>query len=141
MGILFGVGTISVLLFNGISIGSIGGHLTALGFTETFWPFVAGHSSFELLAIVICGAAGLRIAKPIIAPGQYSRIDALKIAGRESVILVIGAMFMLTVAAFIEAFWSSSSFLPIPIKLIAGVLLWVAVIYFFVTAGRTRYER
>lgn len=136
MGVLLGIGTIIMILYNGVMIGGIAGYLTRLGYTETFWPFVSGHSAFELTAIVICGAAGLRLAQPIIAPGRYSRADALKLAGRESIELVLGAALMLVVAAFIEAFWSPSGWTPIPVKYAAAGFFWLTVVLYLSRAGR-----
>ncbi|WP_331351678.1 stage II sporulation protein M, partial [Cellvibrio sp. UBA7671] len=55
-GILFGVGSIFFLVYNGLLMGAVSGHLTNAGFTETFFTFVVGHGSFELTAICISGA-------------------------------------------------------------------------------------
>lgn len=136
MGILAGLGTVFILLFNGLVIGGVAGHLTQLGFTETFWPFVAGHGSFELTAIAVSGAAGLRLAQPLYSPGQYRRMDAFRIAGKDSIQLILGAGFMTFVAAFIEAFWSSSSIIPNMVKYVVGALLWLFVIWYLAFAGR-----
>lgn len=136
MGILLGIGTILMIFYNGVMIGGVAGYLTRLGYTQTFWPFVSGHSAFELTAIVICGAAGLRLAQPIIAPGRYSRAEALKLAGRESIELVLGAALMLVVAAFIEAFWSPAGWMPIPVKYAAAGFFWFTVILYLSQAGR-----
>ncbi|MEM7363109.1 MAG: stage II sporulation protein M [Pseudomonadota bacterium] len=134
-GLVFGIGSVAMLVFNGVAIGSIAGHLTQLGYSETFYPFVSGHGAFELPAIVICGAAGLRLAKPLIARGRYSLGDALRVAGRDSVKLVMGATCLFTIAAFIEAFWSPSDIAPV-IRLSVAVLLWVLALGYFVSAGR-----
>jgi uncharacterized membrane protein SpoIIM required for sporulation len=137
-GVLAGAGTVLLLLFNGVFIGGVAGHLTQLGYRETFWPFVTGHGSFELTAIVICGAAGLVLAHGVIAPGQLSRFQALKARAAECVALVMGAALMLVVAAFIEAFWSSSG-APNEVKYAVGVLLWLFVVVYLALAGRGRY--
>lgn len=137
MGILFGVGTVFALGFNGVIIGGVAGHLTGIGYSGTFWPFVSGHSAFELTALVICGAAGLRLAQPIFAPGRFTRVHGLKIAGRESVELVLGAAVMLVAAAFIEAFWSSSTWIQPQLKYAVGVFFWVLLISYFLSAGKS----
>jgi uncharacterized membrane protein SpoIIM required for sporulation len=137
MGILFGIGTVFTLGYNGIVIGGVSGHLTGIGYTETFWPFVSGHSAFELTAIVICGAAGLRLAQPIFAPGRFTRVHGLKIAGRESVELVMGAAVMLVAAAFIEAFWSSSTSVQPLLKYAVGVFFWILLTLYFLSAGKS----
>jgi uncharacterized membrane protein SpoIIM required for sporulation len=124
------------LLFNGIVLGAVAGHLTRLGFHDTFWPFVSGHGAFELTAIVICGAAGLMLGHAVLAPGQYTRTQALVRQGREAVQLVLGAAMMLLVAAFIEAFWSAS-LVAIELKYTIAALLWGLVILYLSTVGRT----
>jgi uncharacterized membrane protein SpoIIM required for sporulation len=60
-GIFAGVGSIWFLASNGVILGAVSGYLTEIGYTRTFWSFVAGHSSWELLAIALSGAAGLRL--------------------------------------------------------------------------------
>ena len=135
-GILFGIGTVFFLLFNGVFIGSIAGHLTRLGSGEPFWSFVSGHGSFELTAIVICGGAGLMLARATIAPGQSTRIMALKKISKEAVLLVCGATLMLVVAAFIEAFWSSMQ-LDAGTKYFAAAVLWIFVIAYLGLSGKS----
>ncbi len=138
-GMLFGVGSIFFMVFNGISIGGVAGHLTQLGYTSTFWPFVVGHGAFELTAIVFSGAAGLMLGYALINPGASSRLQAVRTAGRDAILIVYGAIIMLVMAAFLEAFWSSSSVLPIPIKYGVGALFWILVITYCLFSGR-RYE-
>ncbi|WP_018275234.1 stage II sporulation protein M [Teredinibacter turnerae] len=137
-GILFGVGSIFFLVFNGLSIGSVAGHLTQMGYTSTFYPFVVGHGAFELTAIVFSGAAGMKLGYALIAPGTLSRLDALRVAGRETVIIVYGSTLMLIIAAFLEAFWSSSAALPVAVKYSVGGCLWALVTIYFLFAGRAR---
>jgi hypothetical protein len=74
-----------------VILGAVSGYLTQIGYTQTFWSFVAGHSSLELLAIVISGAAGLRLGMAVIAPGNVSRRAALVAAAKPAVRLMYGA--------------------------------------------------
>jgi uncharacterized membrane protein SpoIIM required for sporulation len=136
MGIFAGIGTLLSLLYNGLVIGGVAGHLSGIGFGETFWPFVAGHGSFELTAAVISGAAGLRLAQSLFMPGNYRRIEAFKIAGKQSIELLVGAATMTFIAAFIEAFWSSSNIIPDAVKYIVAAFLWAFVIGYLCLAGR-----
>jgi len=138
MGVLAGIGTVLTLIFNGVVIGGVAGHLTQIGYTSTFWPFVSGHSALELTAIVISGAAGLMLGHALLAPGQYTRLEALKRHGHVAVKLVMGAALMLLGAAFIEAFWSSSGFAS-EVKYTVAAILWTLVISYFTFAGRERY--
>lgn len=135
-GILVGVGTLLVLFFNGLVIGSVAGHLTRLDYVDTFYPFVIGHGSFELTAIVFSGAAGLRLGYAILSPGQLSRLDSIRRAGSEVVPMLYGIVLMLLIAAFLEAFWSSSASLPISVKYTVGGVLWVLVLLYCFSGRR-----
>ncbi len=137
-GLLFGIGTLFYLLFNGLYIGAVAGHLTRIGYTDTFWGFVAGHSAMELTAIALSGAAGLKLAAALIRPGRKSRVRALRDAGQVSVRIVYGAATMFIIAAFIEAFWSSIAWMPVKLKFGVGIALWVLVIAYFALLGRRR---
>lgn len=137
-GVMFGVGTAAALMFNGVTIGGVAGYLTQRGFTETFWPFVSGHSALELTGICICGMAGLMLAHALFAPGRHTRGQALRLAALRSVPLVIGAGLMLFCAAFIEAFWSSSKTIPAETKFLFSAANWTVMVSYFVFMGRGR---
>ncbi len=135
-GLLAGVGTILVLIFNGITIGAVFGHLQQIGSGDPLWRFVAGHAPFELTAIVLAGGAGLRLGFNLIAPGRRSRLDALVAGGRKGAKLCLGVAFMLLVAAFIEAFWSSTQSIPAPVKYTVSAVLWTLVLAWLWRGGR-----
>ena len=135
-GMVLGIGTLLVLFFNGMFMGSIAGHLTRLDYGDTFYPFVVGHGSFELTAIVFSGAAGLRLGYAILSPGQLSRLDAIRKAGRDVVPMLFGIVLMLVIAAFLEAFWSSSTSLSIEVKYAVGAVLWTLVLLYSFSGRR-----
>jgi len=135
-GLFAGVGSLFFLAYNGAFSGAIGGDLHARGLSSTFFPFVATHSAFELTAIVISGAAGLKIGHAVLAPRRLSRIDSLVQASREAILLVYGVAAMLLVAAGIEAFWSSATWLPSLAKYASASICWAAVLGYFLLQGR-----
>lgn len=135
-GLLAGIGTVLVLLFNGITIGAVAGHLQQVGFGDPFWRFVVGHAPFELTAIIIAGGAGLQLGLKLLAPGRKRRIDALVEGGIIGARLCLGVAFMLLVAAFIEAFWSSTAAVPAWGKYSVSAVLWVLVLLWLGRGGR-----
>jgi len=140
-GLLAGVGSIWFLAANGVVIGAVAGYLTQIGYTQTFWSFVAGHSSLELLAIAIAGAAGLRLGMAVISPGSMSRRAALVAAAKPAVRLMYGAAMMFLAAAFVEAFWSPITEFGFQTKIIAGAAGWAILLGYFLLAGRARATR
>jgi uncharacterized membrane protein SpoIIM required for sporulation len=137
-GLAFGLGSIFFLVLNGISIGAVAGYLTGIGYGTPFWSFVAGHSALELVAIVISGAAGLKLGAAAIAPGLRSRKAALMDAARPAVRLMYGAAAMFLAAAFIEAFWSPLTAFPPETKYGVGAVLWAVVLGYLALGGRPR---
>lgn len=135
-GIAFGLGSVFFLVYNGLVIGAVAGHLTQVGLGETFWGFVSGHSAPELIGAVLSGAAGLKIGLALIAPGRLLRAEALTRAARGAVQLLYGAALLTFCAAFVEALWSPIRTLPFDLKVGIGVAVWLALLAYFLIAGR-----
>ncbi len=135
-GIVFGIGSMFFLVFNGVMIGAIAGYLTERGLGETFYSFAVTHGAFELTAIVLSGAAGLRLGRALVAPGRQTRVQSLTQAARESMVIVYGFVVMLLIAAAIEAFWSSARWIPLPVKYSIAAMCWIGVLSYFTLQGR-----
>lgn len=140
-GLAAGVGSVWFLASNGVVIGAVAGYLTEIGYAQTFWSFVAGHSSLELLAIVLSGTAGLRLGLAVIAPGNRSRRAALVMAAKPAVRIMYGSALMFLAAGFIEAFWSPLTNIPFGVKIGAGIAGWTVLGLYFAFAGRARAAR
>jgi uncharacterized membrane protein SpoIIM required for sporulation len=112
LGITLGLGTLWVMVQNGISTGVTVALVGHYGSTSSFLAFVSAHAPIELFAIFLAAAAGLGMGHALLAPGGYSRLVALKLAALEAAKLVMGAACLLVVAAFLEAFVSPSSLAP-----------------------------
>jgi uncharacterized membrane protein SpoIIM required for sporulation len=129
MGITAGLGTINMMVTNGMLIGVIGAATWQAGMALQLWSFVAGHGALELPAIFISGGAGLEIARGMLFPGLLPRRESLALAGSRAARLMIGIVPMLIVAGIIEGFVSPSG-LAIPLKfLLSGVLLTALILY------------
>ncbi len=137
LGSFAGIGTMIVLVYNSIFLGTITGFLVGRGHSHNFFEFVVGHGSFELTAIVISGAAGLVLGHAMVHPGKQTRRDALRERGLVSVKLALGAGVMLGLAAIIEAFWSPSG-ASFSVKMVVGAALLIIVVLYLSLAGRVR---
>jgi uncharacterized membrane protein SpoIIM required for sporulation len=96
-----------VLIYNGLILGTVMGYLTAGGMGDNLLRFTSGHSSWELTALVIAGAAGLKIGWALVHTNGLGRLASLKASGTSIARLAGGAAVMLLVAAMIEGFWSA----------------------------------
>jgi uncharacterized membrane protein SpoIIM required for sporulation len=136
-GLFAGLGSLFFLAFNGAYGGAIGGYLTQKGLGSTFYSFVVTHAAFELTAIVLSGAAGLRLGHALLAPGRYTRLQSLVRAASESAVLIYGVIAMLLIAAAIEAFWSSAKWMPPMMKYGVAAVCWIAVLSYLTLQGRS----
>ena len=131
-GLFAGLGALFFLAYNGAFSGALAGFLTRQGLASTFYSFIATHSAFELTAIVLAGAAGLRIGHALLAPGRSTRSQSLVGAAQDCAVLLYGITAMLVVAAAIEAFWSSANWIPPAVKYGVAGVCWTAVFGYFV---------
>ncbi len=140
-GLLLGLGAAFFLVVNGVMLGAAAGHIDMVGYGSTFYSFVIGHGAFELTALVLSGVAGMKLGAAVLAPGRRSRARALVEEGKRAAVIVYGFTGMLVIAAFLEAFWSSSTYVPTEVKLSVGGVFWLVVFTYFVVAGRGRAAR
>jgi uncharacterized membrane protein SpoIIM required for sporulation len=103
-GMLLGLGTLYVLIENGIMAGAIGGLAIGAGNGRSFFELVTAHGVLELSCIAVSGMAGLRLASAIVDPGTRSRMDALRTEARAAVEIVLGTAMWLVVAGLVEGF-------------------------------------
>ncbi len=129
-GITAGLLTIFSMANNGLHIGAIATLVGKNNLAYPFWAFVFPHGSLELPAIFLAGGAGLLLGKAMIFPGQYKRIDALKLNGIKAAQLTLGIVPMLIIAGTIEGFFSPSPLIPSPIKYLVGTGLFCLLVLY-----------
>jgi uncharacterized membrane protein SpoIIM required for sporulation len=136
-GILAGLGTIYLIFWNGIEIGVVGAACSQHHMSIKLWSFVAPHGSLELPAIVIAGAAGLRLGYGLLFPGFYSRRYSVTLAGSEAVQLLAGTIPMLLCAGTLEGFFSPSH-APVTLKfLVGGIMFSLLTTWLFALTGNS----
>jgi uncharacterized membrane protein SpoIIM required for sporulation len=139
-GILFCLGTAYVLVLNGANVGVAAGLFAAAAQQPKFWGLILPHGLLELTAVVIAGAAGLRLGWAIIAPGDRSRAEALAREGRRSIVIVLGLIAAFVVAGTIEGFVTGSG-LPTSVRVGIGVVVELAFLAYIFVQGRAAEAR
>jgi uncharacterized membrane protein SpoIIM required for sporulation len=134
-GILAGLGTIFFLLVNGVMIGAAAGYVHYACNPTSFWTFVSGHSSFELLGMCVVGMAGIRMGLGLVKPGRLPRKRALRESTIKAMPLLFGGSLMTALAAVVEGFWSARE-LPDGLKYGVGIGFWVLHAVYFLWVGR-----
>ncbi len=126
-GILFMIGTVYILVINGIYIGVVAGLCHVNGVALSLWSFASPHGYIELTTIFIAGGAGLRLGYSLIAPSHFTRKRALTDAARTAIQLLGGCVALLVIAGVIEGFVSPSNLSPafkIGFGAVTGILLF-----------------
>jgi uncharacterized membrane protein SpoIIM required for sporulation/uncharacterized RDD family membrane protein YckC len=117
MGIAFGIGTVIVLVTNGVSIGGVFGLYASKGIASLLVKFVAPHGVLELTAICIAGGAGMLLAAALLIPGNRPRSTALRENGRRAIRLIAASTVLLLIAGTLEGFVSPIETWPLSWKL------------------------
>lgn len=137
MGLLFGVGGLFATVYNAALLGGVFGHMATVPQQDNFYNFVTAHGPYELTAIVLSAAAGMRLGFSLIDTRGMGRIDALQQAAREMMPCAAAAMIMFMLAAAIEAFISPSA-APYWVKATVAVFSAGTLVWYFVILGYPR---
>ena len=132
MGIFLAIGTLAILLYNGIMVGTFQYFFIERGlFWESFLTIWL-HGTLEISAIIIAGAAGIVLGKGLVFPGTYPRLQSLQISAAQALKLFIGVVPILVTAAIIESFMTRFTEAP---DLLKGALIIISltfiIAYFF----------
>jgi uncharacterized membrane protein SpoIIM required for sporulation len=101
-GFVAGLPTVLLLFYNGLVLGSFVALYTSRGLGWDIWGWLLPHGVTELLAVILCGAAGLQLAHGLVFPGAQTRLDALRERGKTASVIVVGGVIMLFIAGMIE---------------------------------------
>ncbi|MFT6936364.1 MAG: putative membrane protein SpoIIM required for sporulation, partial [Saprospiraceae bacterium] len=133
-GVFFMIGTIGVMLYNGIMVGAFQMFFAmqdSYAFKEsllTIWI----HGTLEISAIILAGAAGLTLGRGLVFPGTYSRIQAFQVSARRGVKMLLGIFPIFVIAGFIEGFVTRHTETPDAIRAIFIILCLFFVLAYYV---------
>ena len=133
-GLLFGIGGLFATAFNAAILGAVFGHMTRVPQADNFFQFVTAHGPFELTAIILSAAAGMRLGFALVDTNGLQRIDSVRLAAREAMPTMGAAMVLFLLAALIEGFLSPSA-APYAIKIMVAVMSSALLMFYFVILG------
>lgn len=131
LGFAFGVPSALLLVYNGCMMGAFFALFVPHGLGVPLGGWLAIHGTTEMLAIILAGAAGLRIGRAIAFPGQRLRLRAASDAGKASATAMAGVVLMLMVAGLLEGIGRQRIDADAIRYAIGGaaLLLWLAYFY------------
>lgn len=134
LGITLCLGTVYVLVFNGLNLGVAWAVFIVAGQQTKFFGLILPHGLLEMTAIVVAGAAGLSMGWSIVAPGDRRRANAFTDEARRSVVVVLGLILAFIVAGLIEGFVTPGlSTVP---RVSIGVAVEILFVVYVVSFGR-----
>ena len=141
-GLFLGLGTLYMLLSNGIMVGSFFAFLFQYGFGKEAVLTVMIHGTLELSAIVIAGMAGFCLGHSILFPRTYSRMESLRRGATDGLKIVLGLVPVFILAGFLEGFVTRHTDMPVLLSLAIiigslGFIVYYFVIYPLVLQSRT----
>ncbi len=105
LGFLAGVPVLLLLFTNGLTIGAMIAIHVQKDLGAEFLAWIFPHGVTELLAVCLCGAAGLTIGQSLVFPGRRRRLESLARRGREAGAVAVGAVLLFFIAALLEGYF------------------------------------
>jgi uncharacterized membrane protein SpoIIM required for sporulation len=145
VGLLLSVGTILLLLYNGIMLGTFHHLFYTQDLLFKSLSIVWIHGTLEISSIIIAGAAGLILGNSILFPKTYSRRQSFLILAKDGVKIIIGLIPLFIVAGFLESFVTRFTQMPIFINLTIilsslSFIIWYVIIYPLKLSRREKNE-
>lgn len=126
MGVFYGIGTIIILVQNGIMVGTFQYFFIEKGlFWESFLTIWI-HGTIEISAIIIAGAAGLTMGRGLAFPGTYTRLQSFQRSARRGVKIMIGIVPIIILAGFFEGFFTRYTETP---NFVRGLFILVCLLF------------
>lgn len=132
LGILAGLGTVGLLISNGVMLGTFQYFFFTQGVGFESALIIWQHGTIEIASIVIAGGAGIVLGQGFIFPGSYTRVQSLKNSAQKGLKIMLGLVPMFVLAALIESFVTRQTELHTIIRLGVIILSAVLIIGYYV---------
>jgi uncharacterized membrane protein SpoIIM required for sporulation len=137
LGFAFGLPTIILLVDNGLIMGAFLALYASRGLAIDLGGWLFIHGVTELLALILCGAAGLALGGALAFPGSHGRLANLASTGRLAGQVVIGAVALLVIAGLLEGL-GRQLIADTSLRYAVAATTAVAWLLYFGFAGRKR---
>jgi uncharacterized membrane protein SpoIIM required for sporulation len=101
LGFVAAIPTVLLIFQNGIVLGAFSALYEQRGMGFELWAWLLPHGITELLAVVLCGGAGLAMGEAVLFPGRHTRLRNLALCGKHAGAVVLGALLMFLLAGVV----------------------------------------
>ncbi|WP_431135994.1 stage II sporulation protein M [Psychroserpens mesophilus] len=140
-GIMFGIGSLFIMMQNGIMLGSFQYFFYEKGLlwesVRTIWI----HGTFEISVIIIAGCSGLVLGNGMLFTGTYTRLEAFKRGVIHGLKILISTIPFFIVAGILEGFVTRHTEMPdwLAVCIIGGSLF--IIVYYYVIYPRQLHKK
>lgn len=139
-GLLFSIGTLFVLAYNGVMVGVFQYFFYGTGYFTFTVLTIWLHGTLEIFTMILSATAGLVFGKGLIFPGTYSRLQAFRISAIKGVKIILVVIPLTLTAAFIESFVTGQTQAPLYVKAALILLSLGFILFYFVWLPWKRYS-
>lgn len=135
LGFALGIPVILLLAYNGAILGAFAALYASRGLSFELWGWLLIHGGTELLAVILCGGAGLVLGGALAFPGRHSRLANLALGGRSAAVIAIGAVAMFLIAGVLEGF-GRQLIDDTPLRYVVAAIMLAFWAVYFTRSGR-----
>ena len=136
----FGYFAVYSMWQNGAIIGALAAEVSTTGNLPFLFCSIAPHGISEIGGFIIAAAAGLIMGGALLSPGRRSRGEALRIAGKDAMVMFVIAIIMIFLAAPIEGYFSFNPKVPLVVKAVFAIAAFAAWMALFIGFGKSEEE-
>lgn len=137
LGIALGVPTVALIFTNGLMLGAFLALFASRGLLVELGGWLSIHGPTEFLALILSGAAGLKIAGAVLFAGREPRLARLARDGRDAAVIMMGAVLLFLLAGLLEGL-GRQLVVDMASRYLLGWGVFAAVVAYFCLAGRER---
>lgn len=137
LGGLVGIPVFLLLFNNALMLGAFAAIHHKQDLSLDLWGWLLPHGVTEILAIILCGGAGLAVARGLVFPGALSRIDALRVEGRLAGSVALGCVLLFVIAGLIEGYFRQMV-QSIHVRYALALLSTAFWVWYFMLCGRRK---
>lgn len=134
----FGILTTQLLFQNGAMLGALANDVAKVGRLGYLIVRVTPHGVTEMSGLIFACAGGYAMAWALISPGRRKRGEALLEAAKDGLVVYIGGICLMFVAAPIEGFFSFNPIVPEWVKAFFAVGSLAGWILFYSGYGKKK---
>lgn len=132
LGMLFSVGTLFIMMQNGIMLGSFLYFFYEKGLlwesSRTIWI----HGTIEISVIIIAGCAGLVLGNGLLFPRTYTRLESFKRSVKDGLKIMVSTIPFFIIAGFLEGFVTRHTEMPDWLAILIIAFSLALIIFYYV---------